>query len=234
MKERRKSRALPFVNSKFTLIELLVVIAIIAILASMLLPALNKARTKARDTVCLNNQKQIYAGMMGYTNDYRGFCPDPSTASYPNGATNPWQWNELLADGGYVGMKKPKWNWSYDSTGKGVFLCPSYLIGTPSPTNVRNQCYGMSPLINPANNPLKTTMLSRLKQDKIFFADGYYPIFATPSPATVPWTDSISGVFGRHKDGGSNSTLIGGAVLYNKTWCLIPWTPLTSASPWRY
>ena len=66
---------------KFTLIEVLVVVAIIGILASLLLPVLSKSRARAKETLCVNNLKQIYIGCMNYATDNDMYLPRPTHGS---------------------------------------------------------------------------------------------------------------------------------------------------------
>ncbi len=103
-------------KKNFTLIELLVVIAIIAVLAAMLLPALNKARDKARTSTCLNNHKQAGTALMLYQGDFNGVLPRWTRNGGSNSETETWGsvliWEKYLPD-------------------VSPLLCPALTGGTP-------------------------------------------------------------------------------------------------------
>ena len=89
----------PLPKSTFTLIELLVVIAIIAILAAILLPALNSARERGRTASCLSNLKQNAVTIARYADDYNGVW---MTNENPNDKLHRGTWGDILIDAGYA------------------------------------------------------------------------------------------------------------------------------------
>jgi len=179
----------------FTLIELLVVIAIIAILAAMLLPALAKAKEKARQISCISNLKQMGISLTMYVDDQGGVYP---IASYTDSAGNNVDWPKELD--AYLPQKGSK----VTSVANQVFNCPSaafpgvafsdltrtYACGGAmlgiSPTSTANPP-GLTAKVarkagNFVNSPTETPLICEAKQE--------LPLASPPSAysfSNVPW-----------------------------------------------
>lgn len=114
---QRKKRA-------YTLIELLMTIAIIIMLAALLLPSLSRAKSKAKEVMCLGNQKQCGIAFLSYAGDNNGIFPNPQGSD----ATGAWMfWPGELAYFGY--LKKTE-----------AYRCPSGPNPDPSRTDI---AYGL-------------------------------------------------------------------------------------------
>lgn len=135
----------------FTLIELLVVIAIIALLAAILLPALNNARDRGKQIACVNNLRQVYLISQLYRDDYAGFLPAAAAGTGTSGSAPTDNASGLsgiaqlqLYRAGIQTLGGGGSFWSHAHRLK-VMLCPNELRRSRwTSGDLRNMSYGMN------------------------------------------------------------------------------------------
>lgn len=168
-------------SSQFTLIELLVVIAIIAILAAMLLPALNKARNSARKTSCANNLKSIGTVICFYNNDFNGCYP--LAYNYLDGTE---RWEKTVCKLGYLNMKNYNNVYANPTVNDSIFICyTDYAIIDNKYLNYGGYRGSYGPNINiivqsTAGSPIKNYKMTKIKRPSITLVLGESAVNRNP------------------------------------------------------
>ncbi len=189
---------------RFTLIELLVVIAIIAILASMLLPALSQARDQAQSSKCMGNLKQLTLDCIMYANSNQDWLP----RSWNPG--NNQMWCDQLYRAGLVDQPKDVSDTDKNAV-KGVFACPAERQARETPNGTKIH-YGMNRMAYTWNCQLKTVQFKRPALTALLYDTAIHPNYDN-YVSTTDLTSAKNIAANRHRrDTARNISFVDGHV----------------------
>ncbi len=228
-------------HGRFTLVELLVVIAIIGILASLLLPAMSRARQAARRIACASNSKQLGTGFIMYRGDFNDFIAPPCVAgdhaqvgSVPERYTHQYHWDYYIGRV-YFNYPVTAWGWCPNPKSWELLRCPTDT--EPRHTVWANRSYGVPQYLvhsyagmpvgrkaGKIGNPSKTYLLAEVDRENWSYLLNVVVLSASQSEVIVAKGENIGFIH----NGASNFLFIDGHVGARRTWNIGGYTNSTA------